>query len=85
MHWIAILTMLVLALASSFLVFFKGWDSWQAYLTIVGIAIGMSLAMLLLLLLLFNDDRKVVWRSFVETFKRDLNGLFEILGIKKRL
>lgn len=85
MHWTAILTMLMLALASSFLVLFKGWESWQAYLAVGSIAIGIILALLALLLLLSNDDRKVVWRSFVETFKRDLNGLFEILGIKKRL
>lgn len=61
-------TMLMLALASSFLVLFKEWESWQAYLAVGSIAIGIILALLALLLLLSNDDRKVVWRSFVETF-----------------
>jgi hypothetical protein len=84
MHWAAILSALTLALSSSFLVIVKGWTLWDATLLVGGLAIGIIFVLLILLLLLFKNDREALWLGITSAFRSDLNGLFGILGIKKR-
>lgn len=84
MHWAAILSALTLALVLSFLVIAKGWALWEASLAVGGLAIGIIFVLLISLLLLYRNDREALWRGFASAFRSDLNGLFQILGIKKR-
>jgi len=85
MHWISIITALILALTSAFLVFIKNWEPWQAFLAVGCAATGIILTLLATILLLAKgEDRMTFWRSFKATFRSDLAGLLEMLGIKKR-
>ena len=84
MHWEAILSALTLVLPLSFLAIIKGWALQAAILVVGGLAIGMVSVLLILLLLLFRNDREELWQSISTAFRGDLNGLFEIMGIKKR-
>lgn len=84
MHWTAILTVLGLTSISSFLIFFWGWEPWQAYLAIGGVAVGIILVLLVILWNLTDGDRKTIWHSICVAFRRDLNELFDSLKFVKR-
>jgi hypothetical protein len=85
MHWMSIITALILALASAFLVFIKDWEPWLAFLAVGCSAIGILLTMVSAILLLSTGNgRMEFWRGLHVTFRRDLEGFLEMLGIKKR-
>lgn len=84
MHWTAILTVLGLTSISSLLIFFWGWEPWQAYLTIGAVAAGMTLVLLALLWNLSVSDRKTFSHSICVAFKRDLDELVDSLKFVKR-
>lgn len=84
MHWTAIITVLGLTSISSLLIYFWGWEPWQAYLTIGGVAVGMILVLFVILWNLPGGDRKTIWHSICVAFRRDLNGIFDSLKFFKR-
>lgn len=85
MHWMSIITALILALASAILVFVWGWKPWQTFLAVSSAALSTVLVIVTAMLLLSNgDSRKEFWRSLQVTFRQDLDGFLKMLGIKKR-
>ena len=84
MHWTAILTVLGLTSISSLLIFFWGWETWQAYLAIGCVAVGIILVLLVVLWCLPGSDRKTFWQSICVTFRSDLKGLLDSLKLVKR-
>ena len=84
MHWIATLTVLGLTSVTSLLIFFWGWEPWQAYLAIGCVAVGVILVLLVGLWRLSGGDRKTFWHSICVTFRSDLKGLLDSLKLVKR-
>ena len=85
MPWPVILSTLVFALVSAWLVFARAWEPWPAFVVVNIAAAGMVVSFIAALLVVAGrENRAEVWRLIRQTFQDDLNQLLKYLWIRKR-
>ena len=84
MHWMSIITALILALASAFLVFVMDWEPWQAFLAVGCSAIGIILTLVITILLISKgEDRAEFWKGCLHTCRDDIDQLLKYFRIRR--
>ncbi len=83
MHWASILSALVLALATAYLVLIKQWSLMLALALVEGLTLGLVAAVFVGVGLVAKPaERAVFVRTVIATVRRDLGELFRWLRLK---
>lgn len=82
--WPVILTPLMLALISAWLVFFLGWEPWKA-LSVVSLAsFGIIVVLLVALMVLTgSENRAELWQLVWQTCRDDIDLLLKYFRVRK--
>lgn len=84
MSWISILTALVLAVASAYLVFCREWPALEAGLVVGCVAVALISAMIgLMLLATDKKERPQVMREFVLNLRADFDDALRWFHLKR--
>lgn len=84
MHWTTIITALVLAAISAFLVLIQGWDAPSTFLIVGLVAAAVVLGLLGILFGLAKpQDRRDLMRELLATMRGDLNDLLRWMRIRR--
>ena len=84
MPWTVILTTLMLALISAWLVFMRAWEPGHAFQVVALAAGGIVMGLLAAIMVLAGrENRSVVWRVIRQTFRDDLDQMLKYFRIRK--
>ena len=82
--WAVVLTSLVLALVSAWLVFVRDWEPWKAFFMVGLTALGIILLLLSALLIWGGpENRAGIWQQVLHTFREDFDLLLKFFRIRR--